>query len=265
MVDVTAAPTTPLPELAEFHPTPGTIVRAMGVVVAGPALLDALELLGTASAIGRWPRRMKSARACRATAALTAAGVAALVVDHGVVRPWLRRLGSTPAERASRMPGDRDTALLFTATRAVTVNAPADEVWQWLVQIGQDRGGFYSFDWLENLAGCQLASADVIHHEWQDREAGDPLLMFPGFGTRLLEVDPPHAMVIENWGAYVIEPVDDATCRLIARSPVERSPGSLGYLAFIELPHAIMELKMLHGIKKRAEGRYAGGGRRPRP
>ena len=64
----------------------------------------------------------------------------------------------------------------YEHTRAVTVHAPADEVWRWLAQIGQGRGGFYSYDWLENLAGCDIHSADRIHPEWQDLEVGDRVL-----------------------------------------------------------------------------------------
>ena len=251
--------TSPPPELsAPPAPSPQQVARTLGVVGGGPVLLDALELLGPLSAVGRWPRHVPAGRGRRAAWALTAAGLAALAIDHGVVRPSLRRLGSTPGERNRRMPGDSDVPPLFTTTRAITVHAPAEEVWRWLVQIGQDRGGFYSYDWLENLAGCQLRSTDSIHEEWQDRHAGDDLFMGPGFGTKLAEVDPPHALVIENWGAYVVEPVEQDVCRLIARSRADRSVGGLAYVLFIELPHAIMEIKMLHGIKERAEASHAG-------
>ena len=133
------------------------------------------------------------------------------------------------------------------------MDAPAEQVWRWLVQIGQDRGGFYSYDWLENLAGCRLRSAEEVHEEWQHRQAGDPLAIFPGYATRLTEVDPPHALVIEDWGAYVVVPVDDASCRLLARSRAHRDVSGVAYVLLIELPHAIMERKMLLGIKKRAE------------
>ena len=82
---------------------------------------------------------------------------------------------------------------------------------------------------------------------------GDPLTLFPGVATRLAAVDPPHALVIEGWGAYVIEPDGDGGCRLIARSHVDREPRALAYYLGIELPHAVMERRMLLGIKQRAE------------
>jgi hypothetical protein len=235
------------------RPTPVVLARALGVVFGGPLLLDALEVLGPVSAVRGWPDRMPTPGTRRAARALTVVGVVAPFVDHGLVRPWLRRWGATPAERRRRMPGDPDRKPLSTTTRAVTVHAPAEEVWRWLVQLGQDRGGFYSYDWLENLAGCHLHSADEIHEEWQDRRTGDMLQIFDGYQTPLLEVDPPRALVIENWGAYVIEPIDDSSCRLIARSHTERDATALAYLLAIELPHAIMERKTLLGIKQRAE------------
>ena len=250
----TTAPAVPPQKLVSPpSPSPGQLARALGVVSGGPLLLDALEILGPLSALGRWPQHLPPGLGRRLAWILTAKGVAALAVDHGVVRPWLRRLGSTPGERARRMPGDTDAPVLFTTTRAVPVDAPAEEVWRWLVQIGQDRGGFYSYDWLENLAGCELRSADAIHEEWQHPGPGDELVLFPGFATQVLEVDPPRALVIENWGAYVVEPVEEHKCRLVARSRAERNLGGLAYVLLIELPHAIMERKMLLGIKERAE------------
>jgi len=234
-------------------PSRAATARAVGVVVGGPVLLDLLELLGPVSALARWPRFLPAGPLRRTARCLTAVGVVAPVVDHALVRPWLRRWGSSSEERTRRLPGDAESEPLIQATRAVTVHAPAQEVWRWLVQIGQDRGGFYSYDWLENLAGCELRSAEEIHDEWQTRNTGDTLPLGPWYATRLAEVHPPHALVIENWGAYVIEPVDDSTCRLLARSHAGRDSAGVMYALLIELAHAIMERKMLLGIKGRAE------------
>lgn len=259
-----ASPEELITSRARSEPAPPkarALARGAGVVFVGPVLLDALEVLGPLSFLGRWPQRVPARRLRTVGQWLTLAGVFAPVVDHGIVRPWLRRWGSTPAERSRRLPGDPTGRPLFSITRAVTVHAPAEEVWRWLVQIGQDKGGFYSYDWLENLAGCRLHSAEDVREEWQHRKAGDPLTLLPGLATRLTEVDAPHALVIENWGAYVVEPVDGSSCRLIARSHALRDLGGVGYLLLVELPHAIMERKMLLGIKQRAERGVAG----PRP
>jgi hypothetical protein len=245
-----------IPETAPvepLNPSPLQIVRGAGVVFAGPILLDALELLGPLSALRHWPERVPPGHIRRLGRWLTVAGVLAPFVDHLLVRPVLRRWGAVPAERNRRLPGDPAATPLFRATRAVTVHAPAEEVWRWLVQIGQDRGGFYTYDWLENLAGCRLRSAEEIREEWQHRVAGDTLTMFPGLATTLKQVEPPYALVIENWAAYVVDPIDDSSCRLMARSNIERNGSAVFYLLLVELPHAIMERRMLIGIKQRAE------------
>lgn len=90
------------------------------------------------------------------------------------LRPEKRNWGASDAEIRRPLPGD---ALLpapqLEATRAITIHAPPTRVWPWLLQIGQGRGGFYSYDWLENLAGCGVRSATRIHPEWQKLDVGD--------------------------------------------------------------------------------------------
>src|SRR5271157_86814 len=97
-----------------------------------------------------------------------------------VVRRWLLGWGASPAELAKRLPGD---AFLpeasSTCTRAITINAPPDRVWPWIAQMGQGRGGFYSYDFLENLAGCDIHSADRVVPGWQDIKIGDTVKLAP--------------------------------------------------------------------------------------
>ena len=93
-------------------------------------------------------------------AALGAAGALAAYVF--LVRPWHLKWGATDEETKMILPGDE----LFehpqlNATHAITINAPVKKVWPWLVQIGQNRGGFYSYTWLENLVGCDMHNADA--------------------------------------------------------------------------------------------------------
>jgi hypothetical protein len=76
-------------------------------------------------------------------------------------------------------------------TRAVSIDAAIEEGWPWLAQIGQDRGGSYSSQWLENLAGCRNANADRVHPEWQDRQVGETVLLHPGTGLKLARFEPP--------------------------------------------------------------------------
>lgn len=232
---------------------PLQLLRGFTVASGGPALLATGAGIARVSAIRRWPNRLPPGPARGVAWGATVAGIVLPWVYALAVRPRLQRWGSTADERLQRFPGDPDAKPLSTTTRAVTIEAPAREVWQWLVQIGQDRGGFYSYDWLENLAGCHLQSADRVREDLQHLAPDDPLMMMPGVGTRIAEVRPGRSILIENWGAYVIAPLTRESCRLIARSHVERGPGAIPYILFIELPHAVMERKMLLGIKERAE------------
>jgi hypothetical protein len=103
-------------------------------------------------------------------------GVAAIVGWRTAFTPWQRNWGATEEEIASALPGDALTPPPVTQrTRAITIAAPPETVWPWLVQMGADRGGFYSYALMENLFGLQIHNADRIHHEWQQLAVGDML------------------------------------------------------------------------------------------
>ena len=87
---------------------------------------------------------------------------------------WQRRWGATDAEADAELPGDELTARpTEQSTRAITIDAPPEKVWPWLTQLGADRAGFYSYDWLENLFGLDIHNADTIVPGWQRLEVGD--------------------------------------------------------------------------------------------
>ncbi len=138
-------------------------------------------------------------------------------------------------------------------TRAVAIAAPADEVWPWLAQIGQDRAGFYSYTWLENLVGCQMRNADRIHPEWQERVRGDTLLLHPKAGYEIVALEPGRALALEPGWYFAVEPDGPHASRLIARWRCPKGPLNTPFGLLFELPHFIMERKMLLGIKRRAE------------
>ena len=97
-------------------------------------------------------------RAATAGAAVIGTAVAAYIL---LVRRWQLRWGATEEERDAALPGDDLIANPdLLATRAITMSAPADQIWPWIAQLGQGRGGFYSYDALENLVGCDIHSAD---------------------------------------------------------------------------------------------------------
>jgi hypothetical protein len=228
--------------------------RAFGVMLGGPVVLAAAVGAGAiavarALAAGRLPRP------------LALAGVAVTAVYALEIRPWILRWGATQEELEEPLPGDElvpDPGIV--STRAVAIDAPAAVVWQWLAQIGQDRGGFYSYEWLENLAGCRMRNADRIHPEWQQREVGETVLLHPLNGLRLARFEPGRVLALEGWGAFVVEPVDEKHTRLLARGRTKRGLGPAAMQLLLEIPHFLMERKMLLGIKARAE-RAAGSGR----
>jgi hypothetical protein len=120
-------------------------------------------------------------------------------------------------------------------------------------QLGQDRGGFYSYEWLENLAGCKMEDADRIHPEWQHRELGETVYLHPAGGLRVSTFEPGRALGLEGWGTFVLEPLGGDRTRLIARGDVPSGVAAAAYGVLMEIPHFLMERRMLLGIKQRAE------------
>jgi hypothetical protein len=185
------------------------------------------------------------------------------------VRPVYVRWGTTTQERSLVLPGDeRAPDAHYRVDHGITIHAPASAVWPWLAQLGQDRGGFYSYDWLERLFGDDIQNADRIHPEWQTIERGDlvratqPSYLggrFGDLGWKVADVVPGRALILENWGAFVVQPVDSATSRLIVRTRGAGEPSFLGLVfgplnVFVFEPaHFIMQRGMLRGIRDRAE------------
>lgn len=207
-------------------------------------------------------------------ALLAAGAVGAALAARWRWRNW----GATPDEVLRTLPGDElvpDPAA--TSTRAVSVLAPPSEVWQWLVQIGQDRGGLYSYDRLENLIGLDIHSTDEIREEWQHLAVGDRVVLVPpgwlglpdGYSLPVAQVEPERSIVLRQappehpWNAiwsFTIVPDADwpDRCRLISRGRDERRPGSdAAFQRWVTVAFdpitLVMTRKMLLGIKERAE------------
>ncbi|MGO8735379.1 MAG: hypothetical protein ACLQVM_21585 [Terriglobia bacterium] len=206
--------------------------------------------------------------------------VVAGLVHLGFIRPWYLNWGATGEEITRTWPGDELAPQpVSLATRALTINAPVTEVWPWIVQIGQDRGGCYSYTWLENLFFADMHNTDRIHPEWQTREVGDTVWLarkdrYGGRGRVVVAaLDPNRAMVLASpsdaeristggrakggtW-TFILEPIDDHTTRLILRSrgAQDESFAAMLLVRLVFDPvHFIMERKMMLGIKQRAEG-----------
>jgi hypothetical protein len=139
------------------------------------------------------------------------------------------------------------------STRAVTVIAPVKAVWPWLAQVGRDRAGFYSYEWLENLAGCRMRNAEHVHAEWEQRAIGDTVYLHHAYGLPVARFERDRVLALKGWGVFVVEPLDGERTRLLARGRTARGPAVVLNVLLIELPHFVMERKMLLGIKRRAE------------
>jgi hypothetical protein len=164
-----------------------------------------------------------------------------------------------------QLPGDRNPRTLAAEINHATgIRARPENVWPWLAQLGQDRGGFYSYDWLENLFGLHMRNADRIHPEWQQMAAGRFVRSAPSnwmggrfgdhLGWRVLEAQPNRHLVLEYWGAFILIPSREGT-RLLIRTHTGRPAlwnAPLLVLGF-EPVHFIMERAMLRGIQERAE------------
>ena len=238
---------------------PATAIAGMAVnlgIFAVMASLSMPRLDRTDRRVGRW----RTFGAAVAYAFLAYVGVTILT------RPWHSRWGSSHAELRAALPGDDLVPeARYTIQHAVTINAPPDAVWPWLVQLGQDKGGFYSYDWLERLVGDDIHNADDINPEWQNLKPGDLVraaqpdylggVLGPDLGWRVTRLEPKRVLVLGGWGAFVLEPAGNAT-RLIVRTRGAGDPNvalaPFGLLVF-EPAHFIMERRMLLGVKERAE------------
>ncbi len=194
--------------------------------------------------------------------------LATLLVVKVLGRRWMAHWGATTQEIDAELPGDglvEGTDL--TTTRAVTVHARAVDIWPWIAQLGQGRGGFYSYDALENLVGCDIHSADRIVPEWQDVVVGSEVRLAPEVAMTVAAVDPGQALVLrggipmgrspapfDSTWAFVLREEPDGTTRLVSR---ERYEYLTWWAALVVEPTSVvsfvMSRKMLHGIADRAE------------
>src|SRR5262245_20122442 len=119
----------------------------------------------------------KMAKIIGTTAVATAAAV---IAYPRVLRPWFLRWGATENEVQRVIPGDEFVPTpRMSYTRAITIDAPVDRVWPWIAQMGEGRGGLYSYQWLEELMGSHTPNAECILPNFQKREVGDDVLLYP--------------------------------------------------------------------------------------
>jgi hypothetical protein len=197
------------------------------------------------------------------------------ILTGAVLRRWHLRWGATQEERNDVLPGDEVLPHAdLQATRVIGIRAPAESVWPWVAQLGQGRGGFYSYDGLENLAGCDIHSADHIVEEWQDVAVGDPFRLHPEVALEVSGVEPPRALVVRGavpvgeraappydftW-AFVLRERPEGMTRLLVRERYRYTRVWAPMLVEpVETISFVMTQKMLRGIRDRAERVLVGG------
>ena len=204
--------------------------------------------------------------------ALGLAGIFILaVLAYAVfVRSWMLGWGAAAAEEVMPLPGDDLVPNPgCQSTRAVSIAAPAEEVWAWLVQLGQNRGGFYSYAWLENLVFADIHNTNHILPEWQQVQQGDFISMTPRdwplglvrrakpvIGVSVERVEPARLLVLGGWGSFVLQPFGEKETRFIVRgrsSPMS-GPKKILMPIFFDPLHFVMERQMMKGIRTRAQG-----------
>jgi hypothetical protein len=208
---------------------------------------------------------------------LAAVEGAALIAVHLVATPFIghKRLhwGTVASEATEPLPGDELVPMpKWSYTLAVGVDAPPESVWPWIAQIGQGRGGFYTYQTLENLAGCRITNTTEILAEHQHPEVGDEILLHPSApAMRIALMDPPHALVLHGapvaidggpvWGSstwqFAVTAGPHGGSRLLTRGRYDHTDDWRSRLTFgrfpIEAISFVMSRKMMLEIKRLAQ------------
>lgn len=207
------------------------------------------------------------------------AAVAALLY---AARRYYRNWGTTKEECRSKLPGDELLGRpAVQSTEGVWIEAPTETVWPWLLQLGQDRGGLYSFESLENLIGLHYRNADRIHPEWQRLMPGDVVRLAPkgwlgrrdGVAMHVVKVIDNEAIVLRGtapdfpWDAvwsFHLTPRWNDRCRLLIRTRARlRYPGEVLGTELAGPITALVTRGLLLGIKRRAQAHQITGASSP--
>ncbi|WP_040700637.1 hypothetical protein [Nocardia vinacea] len=204
---------------------------------------------------------MKTVTACAIGIGTYLVGLA--VGYEVILRDRCLTWGSSADEITRAMPGDDLlTDPDIVATRSITIDAAPERIWPWLVQMGPGRGGAYTYDWIENLFGLNMHSADTILPKFQNLAVGDTFVLGEtGPRMRVAVLEPEQALVFASadghwvW-AFGLYPSAEGT-RLVSRNRIALPKAALPTRVlnrFIMEPGSwVMERKMLLGIKQRAE------------
>ena len=195
-----------------------------------------------------------------------AGGAAAML--GAMITPFRRgartHWGIHEEDAESEFPGDDIVPVpSWMWTHAVEIDAPREQVWPWIAQLGADRAGFYSYQFLENLAGCNVRNAETVHDEWV-RSDGAPLSLHPRLPPLEVQTKPNELLLARldmdktraSWLVY-LEPLGPGRCRCISRYRCVTSPDLASRVrlgpALMEPVSFAMDRRMLRGLKERAE------------
>ncbi len=175
-----------------------------------------------------------------------------------IVRPAYFNWGATKAEIGMKLPGDKFIPPnTIVSTRAININAPRESIFPWIVQTGQNRAGFNSYSWLENIFAARMVNAHVIHPEWQATKPGDTVYYGKNQYYDLVRLVKQNEYYSLNGWMFFLQPLDASHTRLIVRYPSmevkQHLVNSFYYYSLFESLHFTMEAGMMMGIKQRAE------------
>ncbi|SEB05762.1 hypothetical protein [Marinobacterium iners] len=200
-------------------------------------------------------------RITQTTIAIVLVLIVELIVYSLLVKPYIRHWGATSFEYNMDLAGDGDN-MFIASTRAIEIDASKPEVWRWLMQLGADRAGFFSYDFIEEALGYNTRYADMITPQFKDITTNDVVrgtinedkAVIP-YNFKVLLVEPEETFVLENWGSFLLRSVDDGTTRVVVRTQ-ELASDEL----FTKLKHQLaiafhylMERRMLLGLKFKVE------------
>ena len=174
------------------------------------------------------------------------------------IRPTHINWGATSAEINMKFPSDElISPNRIVSTRAININATKEKIWPWIAQTGQNRGGFNSYYWLENLFGAKMVNANSIHPGWQNPQLGDTVYYGKNEGYAIVSLVKPNEYYSLSGWTFYLQAIDTATTKLIVRYPsmeVRQSKfTTMYYYGLFESLHFIMESGMMMGIKQKAE------------
>jgi hypothetical protein len=188
-----------------------------------------------------------------------------IVVTFALLRRWTPTWGATEAEVQRTLPGDQLIERTpGDMTHGATIDAPPEEVWPWIAQIGDDRGGFYSYTFIENLLMVEdlYHNANRILPQFQKPQPGEGMVMD---SLQVHNVEPGKWLLAAQTSAegdfdwvwlWHVEPIGTNQTRLLVRQAMRLFPegGNPVMSTVTDLGAFVMEWRMIEGLKLRAEG-----------